>query len=155
MTGVPELGVLALPKHCSNSRRQTQAAWPGLQPSCAQGTAQSLPSLAHCPSHHHSTKTRRMCVGQRGLEEEHRTMGSPCSPRSVPLPGDKTAEKASEPWCYSGCQTICSHRPQGAWERCCMELGIVSGDDGICCRSGICLFSNCLLPEQGSDPERL
>lgn len=148
MNGAPELGEQALPKDCSMSRR----------PGCAQGSwCSSIPALS-CPlplTPSLQKDNEERVWGRGGLEEEQRAVASLCSPRAAPLPGDKTAEKASEPWCCSCCQAICCHKPQGTWERCCMELGIVPGQDGICCRSGICLFSNCLLPEQGSHPEGL
>lgn len=157
MSGVPELGVLELLKPSSHSRRQTQAAWPGLGRSCAKSAAQSLslPSPAHCPLQHHSTKTMKNVCGAEGAWRRSRGQWGPFSvPELSPLQQTKQQKRPLSPGVAPAARPSAA-TAQGTWERCCMELGIVPGQNGICCRSGICLFSNCLLPEQGSHPERL
>lgn len=114
---VPGLGEQGLPKHCSECRRQTQAAW-AVWPGCAQGSwCSSLPAPAlSCPLPFtpslHKAKEERIW-DRRCLEEEQTAVGSLCSPRAALLPGDETAEKASEAWCCSAARPSAAIDPRG------------------------------------------
>lgn len=103
------------------------------------------------PPHMWRNTLRNVHRGSDTLQEEQR---SPRGPRAA-LPGGNTAEKASEPQLRSCCQPICCHRSRGPREHHYTALGMAPGQGGICHGSGICLFSNCVLPEQGSHPGRL
>lgn len=122
-----------------------------------QRTPSPCPFLPIAPGaiSHMEKDTEKWALGKGEsdmLQEEQR---SPQSPRTALLPGGRTAEKASEPQLHSCCQPICCHRSQGLRESHYLASGIVPRQGGICCGSGICLFSNCFLPEQGSHPGRL
>ena len=143
------------PSMCSEGRRQTRAARAGSGPGCGLASrCSALPAPAlSCPSSlapsHTWRKTLRNVRGAKGARRRCRGQQ-----RSL-LPGGKTAEKAFKLRLRSCCQPICCHSSRGPWESRYMASGIVPGQDGICCGSGICLFSSCLLPEQGSHPGRL
>lgn len=124
---------------------------PGVPVQCTPSPCPLLP-IAPCTISHMEKDTEKHAWGKEGSEEAQR---SSRSPTAALLPGGKTAENAFEPQLHPCCQPICCHSSQGPWESHYMASGIAPRQDGICCGNGICLFSSCLLPEQGSHPGRL
>lgn len=157
--GPPGTGIRGL-RQCVQREREADMGcqgwvgigmFPGVPVRCTPSPCPLLP-VAPCTISHMEKDTEKHAWGKEGSEEVQR---SSWSPTAALLPGGKTAEKAFEPQLHPCCQPICCHSSQGPWESHYTASGIAPRQDGICCGSGICLFSNCLLPEQGSHPGRL